>query len=99
MAGKGFNIDDLLIEEGLRLNLPPFLRSQAQFSAANVLEKKTIAKLRVHVGRAIRRIREFHFFNSDVSLSTLGFVNQLYIVACLLNNFQGPLILHNTARN
>ena len=37
--------------------------------------------------------------NSDVSLSTLGFVNQLYIVACLLNNFQGPLILHNTARN
>ena len=42
MAGKGFNIDDLLIEEGLRLNLPPFLRNQAQFSAANVLEKKLL---------------------------------------------------------
>lgn len=99
MAGKGFNIDELLREKELGLNLPPFLQNQAQFSAANVLEKKTIAKLRVHFGRAIRRIREFHFFNSDVPLSTLGFVNQLYIVACLLNNFQGPLILHNTARN
>ena len=99
MAGKGFNIDELLREKELGLNLPPFLQNQAQFSAANVLEKKTIAKLRVHFGRAIRRIREFHFFNSDVPLSTLGFVNQLYIVTCLLTNFQGPLILHNTARN
>ena len=39
MAGKGFNIDELLREKELGLNLPPFLQNQAQFSAANVLGK------------------------------------------------------------
>ena len=33
------------------------------------------------------------FFHSDVPLSTLGSVNQLFSVACHLTNFQGPLIL------
>lgn len=42
MAGKGFNIDELLREKELGLNLPPFLQNQAQFSAANVLEKKKL---------------------------------------------------------
>ena len=44
MAGKGFNIDELLREKELGLNLPPFLQNQAQFSAANVLEKKNYCK-------------------------------------------------------
>ena len=42
--------------------------------------------------RAIRRIKEFHLFDSDISLSILGSVNQLYTVACLVTNFQGALI-------
>ena len=54
---------------------------------------KTIASLRIHVERAIRRVKEYHFFDSDVPLSNLGSVNQLYSIACLLTNFQGPLIL------
>ena len=54
---------------------------------------KTIASLRIHVERAIRRVKGYHFFDSDVPLSTLGSVNQLYSIACLLTNFQGPLIL------
>lgn len=98
MADKGFNIDDLLKEKGVGLNIPPFLQSQAQFSAQDVHETKTIAKLRIHVERAIRRIKEFHFFDSDVPLSTLGSVNQLYTVGCLLTNFQGPLILNSTGK-
>lgn len=53
MADKGFNIDDLLKEQGVGLNIPPFLQSQAQFSAQDVHETKTIAKLRIHVERAI----------------------------------------------
>ena len=57
---------------------------------------KTIASLRIHVERAIRIVEEYHFVDSDVPLSSLGSVNQLYSVACLLTNFQGPLILSNS---
>ena len=54
---------------------------------------ETIASLRIHVERALRGVKEYHFFDSDVLLSTLGSVNQLFSLACVLTNFQGPLIL------
>ena len=63
-----------------------------------VHETKTIAKLRIHVEKAIRRIKEFHIFDFDNSLSSLGSVNQMFTVSCLLTNFQGPLIM-KTAGN
>ena len=92
MADKGFNIDDLLTEKGVKLNLPPYLSNQSQFSVEQVKETKKIAKVRIHVERQIRRLKEFHFFERSVPLSSLGTVNQMYTVACLLLNFQGPLI-------
>ena len=93
MADKGFDIEDMLRVKGVGLNLSPYLQNRGQFSARQVHETKTIAKLRIHVERAIRRIKEFHIFDSDIPLSTLGSINQIYTVACLLTNFQGQLIL------
>lgn len=57
-----------------------------------VQETKTIVKLRIHVERAIRRIKEYHIFDSDVALNMMGTIPQIYTVICLLTNFQGPLI-------
>ena len=73
---------------------PPFLQDRRQFSETVVLNTKTIAKLQIHVERAIRRIKEYHFFDSDVPLSMLGSVNQIYTIIFLLTNFRGPLILN-----
>lgn len=92
MADKGFDIQSMLNKRNVSLNLPPYLRHQNQFSPDDILKTKAIAKIRIHVERAIRRIKEFHIFDSDIPLNTLGSVNQLYTVACLLTNFQGPLI-------
>ena len=94
MAHKGFDIEDLLRGRGACLNLPPFLQDRRQFSETVVLNTKTIAKLQIHVERAIRRIKEYHFFDSDVPLSMLGSVNQIYTIIFLLTNFRGPLILN-----
>ena len=62
-------------------------------SPQDVQKTKTIASLRIHVEWAIRGVKEYHFFHSDVPLTTLGSVNQLFSVACHLTNFQGSLIL------
>ena len=43
MADKGFDVEDLLLEKGVQLNIPPFLQSQAQFSSKDVQQIKTIA--------------------------------------------------------
>ena len=42
MADKGFDIEDLLREKNVSLNLPPFLESRIQFSAAEVQQTKCL---------------------------------------------------------
>lgn len=97
MADKGFNIGGMLTCRRVSLNLPPYLSSGGQFSSKEVKETKTIAKLRIHVERAIRRIKEHHIYDTPSPLSLLGTVNQLWTVTCLLVNFQGPLILKSNS--
>ena len=92
MADKGFDIEYLLLEKKAILNIPPFLESNVQFTQNDVQKTKEIASVRIHVERAIRRIKEYHIFDSDIPLNSLGSINQIYTVACLLTNFQGPLI-------
>ena len=58
MANKGFTIEDLL-PPGVGLNIIPFLGSQGQMSAEDVVKTQSIASLRIHVGRAINKIENF----------------------------------------
>ena len=95
MADKSFDKEDLRRGKSVSLNpLSFFLESRSQFSASEVQQTKMIANVRIHVERAIRRIKEYHIFDSDIPLSMLGSINQLYTVVCLLTNFQGPLLLN-----
>ena len=92
MADKGFNVNDLLTKRQVSLNIPPYLSHNAQLSPQQVKETQKIARVRIHVERAIRRVKEFHIFDSPVPLALLGSINQIWTVACLLTNFQGNLI-------
>ena len=96
-AVKRFNIGDMLTSRRVSLNLPPYLSSGGQFSLKEVKKTKTIAKLRIHMERAIPRIKEYHIYNTPIPLSLLGTVNQLWTVTCLLVNFQGALILKSNS--
>ena len=58
MADKGFTIQDLL-PLGVTLNLPPFLGASAQMAAEDVVATQEIARLRIHVERAINKIKNF----------------------------------------
>ena len=91
LADKGFTIKDLLTPIGCELAIPAFLSSKGQFTKEDLTTSKRIHNLRVHVERAIRRVKEFHFFDGIIPLSMAGSVNQLWTVACLITNFQGPL--------
>ncbi len=92
MVDKGFEIEDLLRPIGCSLVIPPFLAAQSgKFSKEETKQMQTIARLRVHVERAIRRVKQFHLFNSLIPTSLGGTVNQMWTVCCILTNFQGPL--------
>ncbi|KAF4096010.1 hypothetical protein G5714_023613 [Onychostoma macrolepis] len=72
---------------------PAFLSGRSQMSACEVRETQAIARLRVHVERLIRRVKEHKFFDTEIPLRLFGNINQLYTVACLLTNYEnGPLV-------
>lgn len=92
MADKGFTIRKLLQERGVTLNIPKFLSNKVQFTTSEIQTTEEIAKLRIHIERMNRRIKENHLFDSPIPMSLSGSVNQLWTVACLLANFNGPLV-------
>ena len=92
MADKGFLIQEYLEPRGCTLVIPHFLSSKGQFTETENKDNNKITNARVHVERAFRRCKEFHFFDQVLPLALAGSVNQLWAVCCLLTNFQGPLI-------
>lgn len=60
MADKGFLIQDILASLGVHSNVPPLMKSNSQMATEDVIKTKKIALLRIHVERAIGRIKEFH---------------------------------------
>ncbi|KAK6173840.1 hypothetical protein SNE40_017236 [Patella caerulea] len=91
MIDKGFLIQDLLTTKGAKIVIPPFLRQRDQFTKELVKETKEIARLRIHVERAIRCCKEYHIFDSVIPLTTTGSIDQIWTVCCLLTNFHGKL--------
>ena len=95
MADKGFEIQDLLVKSGHILNIPPF-KSSGAFSEKDVRKTQAIARIRIHVERAIGQVkRRFHIFDSAIPLTLAGSINQMWTVCCLLTNFSGPLIVES----
>ena len=92
MADKGFQIQDLLTPLGVRLNVPPFLTGGAQMSASDVIITKKIAHLRVHVERAIGRVKEFHILKNTLPATMWDSINEVVYVCCMLTNFNPPLV-------
>uniref|UniRef100_A0A669CMC1 Uncharacterized LOC109200509 n=2 Tax=Oreochromis niloticus TaxID=8128 RepID=A0A669CMC1_ORENI len=74
---------------------PPFLSKQKQMPAYQVKETQAIARLRVHVERVIRRIKQNKLFDSIITMSHVYNINQLLAVACMLSNYQKTPLVKN----
>ena len=94
MADKGFDIHEDLNMLGLKLNIPPFLKDKVGFMRTedDVIKTQTIARHRIHVMRAIGKIRRCRIFNSVIPITMLGSINQVWTVSCILSNFQNPVL-------
>uniref|UniRef100_A0A672FA09 THAP-type domain-containing protein n=1 Tax=Salarias fasciatus TaxID=181472 RepID=A0A672FA09_SALFA len=78
---------------------PAFLQSKKQMSGEDVRQTQSIARLRVHVERCIRRVKENKLFDKDIPLSVCGNTEELFSLACFLVNCQnGPLVKAWAAR-
>ena len=92
MADRGFDVSDLLQPLGVHLNIPPFLRGRTQLDDKEMVETRRIASLRIHVERAIERIKNFHFFDRPIPASLACIADQAFFVCAVLTNFYPPLV-------
>ena len=63
MADRGFNIEEMLACKGVKVNVPPFMNESGQFNEGELLETRRIASLRIHVERAMERIKNYHILD------------------------------------
>ena len=92
MADRGFTISDQLSPHGITLNIPPFMEGRVQLPADKVRSGRKIASLRIHIERAIGRIKNFSILKGTLPLSMSRIANQIISVCAWLVNFQSVLI-------
>ena len=93
MADRGFEIRDLLLVRRATLNIPPFLgQNRSQFSSKEVDDTRHIAALRIHVERAIARLKCFRIIRGVIPITLAPLANQIVTVCTFLTNFSDPLV-------
>ena len=91
MADKGFTIREMLKEIDVGLNIPVFL-NEKQFSSVDVEKGRKIASVRIHVERAIGRIKNFQILKGTIPISMARLTNQIIFICAFLTNFQPALV-------
>ena len=79
MADRGFTVRDQLKEVGAELNIPPFLAGRKQLAAEDVQDTRKIVSVRIHVERAIGRMKHFAILKGTLP------TNQIVCV-CMAHN-------------
>ncbi|XP_065067707.1 uncharacterized protein LOC135693223 [Rhopilema esculentum] len=91
MADKGFDIQNDF-PAGVSLNILPFLRNKDHLSLSEKQETRNIATLRIHVERAIARIKTFSVLKTVFPISMCSELNKIWVICAYLTNFVPSLI-------
>ena len=77
MADKGFRIEEEVNKLGLVLNMPPLASAATQMKPSHVTLTRKIARHRIHIERAIRRIKNFKILSRRIPISLFGNINEI----------------------
>ena len=92
MVDRGFNVQDLLLVKQVKLYMLPFTKGQSQFTKQKFQKGQAIAKVRIHVERAIERVKRFRIFNSVIPLKMKDLLDDIVLVCSALTNLMPPLV-------
>jgi len=89
LADKGFVISDIL-PAGVSLNVPPFL-TRSQFTKEEVILTTRIARARIHVERAIERLKNYKIL-AHISAHYRPWARKIFQLCAALVNMQTPIM-------
>ena len=90
IVDKGFVVGNLA---ACKVYWPAYLTNKQEMSQEDGRHTQSTARLRAHVERCIRRVKENILLDKDIPLSICGNIDELFSVACFLVNYQNrPLV-------
>ncbi|CAL9693779.1 unnamed protein product [Knipowitschia caucasica] len=92
MADRGFTIRDLLHERRVKLNIPAFTHKRGQLTNEEVTRTRRVANVRIHVERAIRRLKVFKILSQTVPITMVPKLDKILIICAALVNMKSRLI-------
>ena len=90
MADRGFNICHLLLPKKCTLNIPAFSHGK-RLSKKAVKRSRRIAAVRIHVERAIRRMKTFRIISGLIPLRIRFCLDSILTIVAVLSNLQPRL--------
>jgi hypothetical protein len=98
LADRGFTIREDVLLRHASLQIPPPSKGKDQMAASDVAKTKEIANARIHVERAIGRIKWFRLLSGTVPITLVPLIDDILIICSALCNLLPPLVswLHIT---
>ena len=94
MFPQGFpSIEQEVSEAGANLIMPPFsIKARPQFSQIENKIGYEIAKVRIHVERAIERIKRFDILHRHLPSDLVPQIDKIVTILCFIANLNDDLI-------
>ena len=92
MADRGFQIHKDLLLHFCGLVVPPGARVKSQMTKSEVKKTKEVATLRIHVERAINRIKFFRMLKGTTPVTMIQHVDGIILTCAALCSLKPKLI-------
>ena len=100
LADRGFDIAEDLALHGAALAIPPYTKGKFQLSQREVETSRALSRVRIHVERAIGRIKRYRILQLTLPISLIkrpyetdySTIDKILIVCAALSNLHPPLI-------
>ncbi|XP_067260698.1 uncharacterized protein [Chanodichthys erythropterus] len=92
MADRGFLIREELLCRGASLVIPAFTKGKNQLSHKEVIDSRKTANVRIHVERAIGRMKKFRILNTTWELGLVKSADNIVTIIAALVNLLPPLV-------
>ena len=71
------------------------MNGKDQLDIFDETETRRIASVRIHVERAIARIKSFRILKTVLPISMAPDLNKIWVICCYLINFLPPIVIEN----
>ena len=89
---RGFLISEDLAARGASLAIPSFTKGKKQLSMMEVEFCRRLSRVRIHVERAMERIKNFKIISGILPLKLVPQADNILLICAALSNLQGRLV-------